>query len=403
MTIKKHIATGQKAFATGLVAVKTYEKAKRSFEKWAQILCHTWVIDDDHEFELYQVAEAVIKESRASMPGLRQQRLAEDQKYAIPFWSWVPIKGIGPVQVKTHGYGVWMFRAGRVADLDALKAHLEKVAESMEVEERNEIDFDPWATKPTTTIMAWDAKDKQWESRKQRNARTFSSVILPAELQSEIEADLTRFTSQAARMQRLELPWRRGYLFEGPPGTGKTSVSLAIAGALSFNLASLSLTDIKSDGQLREAVARLRPRTVLVIEDIDAYKVSHDRDHDAGQSGDLSLSGILNALDGFETPEGLVTICTSNHKEQLDPALIRPGRLDRTFTLDYIASTELERLFAWFYETEVPSPAPQFGTEVALSPAEATELFKQHFEDGPAGWAAVLERVEQRPALKSVA
>lgn len=85
-----------------------------------------------------------------------------------------------------------------------------------------------------------------------------------------------------------------------------------------------------------------------------------------------------------------MTIVTTNHVEQLDAALVRSGRLDRTFHLGHIAAPELERLYAWFYETETPADAPANTINAGLSPAEIAEQFKQHLDDPAAGWDAVL-------------
>jgi chaperone BCS1 len=302
----------------------------------------------------------------------------------------VRLPGGRPIQGRNYG-GEVVFRSFFKSDLDLVREAIEK-----DVEEQTDYTFSPDAFDfdyiPETNVIAWSKGN--WEHRKTRPSRSFQSVVLPKALQDAIEADLKGFTDSKARLQRLEIPWRRGFLLAGPPGTGKTSVSLALAGALKFSLATLSLTSIKSDDELKEAVSKLAPRTVLVIEDIDAYSVSHDRDHNNQTDGALSLSGLLNALDGFETPDGLVTIATTNHVDRLDPALKRSGRLDRTFVLDYIEAPELERLFTWFYEMEPLEPCPTYdAAEAALSPAEATELFKQHLDDPAAGWLAVRDRI----------
>lgn len=382
-----------------VAGIATYNAVKKTAKKFADNHAATWQIDQDYNWDLWAAASEATKEHRVNMPFAPERKVEmpedEEDNPRVSISQWVPLNVPGCtrlLQVKTPSYGVIEFRAPRMRDFEPLRRNIESRM-TVKAETVPRINFDDFPS--TTQIMSWNSEKQQWEFRKERATRSFSSVFLPAELQAEIENDLKTFTASRKRLNRLELSWRRGYLLSGPPGTGKTSLSLAVAGSLSFQLASLSLTDIKSDGELRKAVGQLRNRTVLVIEDIDAYSVSNDREHNAAKDGDLSLSGLLNALDGFETPEGLVTIATTNHAENLDPALVRSGRLDRIFTLDWIASTELERLYTWFYEQRPASAAPPETHWARLAPAEATEIFKQHLDDPEGGWTAVLARIEE--------
>jgi hypothetical protein len=394
VTLADHITKGR---ATAMKVAVTYAACKKGLEaakQGADKFAHEWRIEECYAPETYRAGLKLAAETQAPTPGARQRIVTGDTYETDARFTekdWTFLRGIAPgVQArKTPGDSI-EFRAFRRKDLDALQQAVEEVSEGMEKEDTDfDFDFEPMAC---TSIFTWDGTNG-WQYTKDRASRTFNSVMIPDGLQQEIEADLERFTKSRERLTRLEMPWRRGYLLAGPPGTGKTSLSLAIAGALRFNLATLSLTDIKSDGMLRKAVSTLRPRTVLVIEDIDANAVSHERDHNTAQDGALSLSGLLNSLDGFETPEGLVTILTTNHIEKLDAALVRSGRMDRTFHLEHIEAHELERLFVWFYEREIPFAAPAHTGSAGLCPAEAAELFKQNLDDPEAGWQAVNDRI----------
>jgi hypothetical protein len=395
MTLERNIAKTRNA---AFKAAATYATAKKGVDlakKAADQIAHVWEIEDTYAESLYRAALKVATDHQVPMPGARQKvttgrSYMDNEQFSSSQWR--PLKGIAPgVQVRKSGSDRIEFRAFRLKDMNALRARVETVAETLQEEEVDiDFTFEPFSC---TQIFTWDGKG-EWSFTKERPSRSFNSVVVPEALQQEIEADLKRFSDSRDRLVRLEMPWRRGYLLSGPPGTGKTSLSLAIAGALGFSLATLSLTDIKSDGMLRKAVSTLRGRSVLVIEDIDANAVSHERDHNTGQDGALSLSGLLNALDGFETPEGLVTILTTNHIEKLDAALVRSGRMDRTFHLDQIEAREVERLFEWFYEQPAPEPAPEHTGAVGISPADVTELFKQHLDDAQGGWQAVMDRID---------
>jgi hypothetical protein len=396
---KKKIAAG---IATASAVQKT---AKKYADKWAA----QWSLDGDIDYDLWAAANETVRQYTVENPlvpsrKFRHKELTQDDAdfsggvMRLNDWVVIRVPGCPLIQVKTIGYET-VFRAVRKKDFEPLMAFIEgKITKKVETPTR--ISFDDYPS--TTALIAWDSKNQQWEHRKERTSRSFGSVFIPAELQAEIEHDLKTFTESRKRLNRLELSWRRGYLLSGPPGTGKTSMSLAIAGSLGFQLASLSLTGIKSDEELKKAVSQLRNRTVLVIEDIDAYSISNDREHNAAKDGDLSLSGLLNALDGFETPDGLVTIATTNHIEHLDAALIRSGRMDRVFTLDHIAGPELERLFTWFYEEQPPTSAPAYTKDALIAPAEVTELFKQQLNDPKAGWEAAMDRIDNAVSAESL-
>jgi hypothetical protein len=400
VSIQQKINEGRRVAAK---ATATYAACKTGMavtKKTADQIAHIWRVENYYADSTFEAAMKVAAEHQTKPIGARHRSVVGDTYVeGTPFKSsqWVFLKGIAlGVQARKPSLDAIEFRAFRVRDLDVVKEYVSQVEAEMEESETTiDIDFEP-AT--FTSIYSWNGETKSWQYMKDRQSRTFKSVLIPEELQHEIEADLKRFSDSRTRLTRLEMPWRRGYLLSGPPGTGKTSMSLAIAGCLGFNLASLSLTDISSDGTLRKAVSTLPGRTVLVIEDIDANAVSHERDHNVAKDGALSLSGLLNALDGFETPDGLVTILTTNHIERLDAALVRSGRMDRTFDLGHIAARELERLFAWFYEQEPPTKAPKHTKSAHLSPADVAEVFKQHLDDPEGGWKAAVERVK-RPAL----
>jgi chaperone BCS1 len=94
------------------------------------------------------------------------------------------------------------------------------------------------------------------------------------------------------------VPYRRGYLLHGPPGTGKTSFTQAVSGELKLNLCYLNLSngDVDDD-ELNRLLAEAPPRSIILLEDIDA--IFKQRDQMAASK--LSFSGFLNALDGVRS------------------------------------------------------------------------------------------------------
>ena len=137
------------------------------------------------------------------------------------------------------------------------------------------------------------------------------------------------------------IPWRRGWLLHGPPGTGKTALIRAIAEDLDlpvfvYDLASLTNEELQTEwSHMLSQVP-----CMAVIEDIDG--VFHGRKNVSGREPHLTFDCLLNCMDGIERCDGLFTVVTTNRLEQVDAALgvpdesgqsSRPGRIDRTLYL----------------------------------------------------------------------
>ena len=204
------------------------------------------------------------------------------------------------------------------------------------------------ASSPRTPgVSILTAQDRSWSSTSWQQKRPLGSVVLAEGVLEEVLADLREFYRSGAWYGDRGIPYRRGYLLHGPPGTGKTTMVLALAGELSLSVSVLSLSSrLMSDDALRELVDALPAGTLLLIEDVDCIFKEH-RATDV-QTG-VTLSGLLNALDGVSSRDGRVLFMTTNHPERLDPALVRPGRVDRKVELGHATPDQARRLFLWFY------------------------------------------------------
>jgi len=152
------------------------------------------------------------------------------------------------------------------------------------------------------------------------------------------------------------IPYRRGYLFHGVPGTGKTSFVLALATELSRPVYVLNLGSIESDAKLLAAFLGVPKGAILLIEDVDVARASHKRlnggaskDEDNGPVEAITLSGLLNAIDGVLAADGRLLVLTTNHPDRLDPALVRPGRVDRILEFDAIGRDEAAQIHKRFF------------------------------------------------------
>jgi hypothetical protein len=224
-----------------------------------------------------------------------------------------------------------------------------------------------------------------WHSAKSVRPRPASTVVLPEGLLDDLVADLQRFYLQRERYRELGQPWHRGFLLHGPPGTGKTSTAQALASELDLDVYYLPLGDLKADLDMGRLLGAIGPRSMLLLEDVDVSHAATERDD---TTGGLSASGLLNALDGMITPEGLVTVMTTNNRGALDEALLRPGRADREVELGYLTDDQFNRLAArlvggqWGFEGI---------TGQELTAAEVVEVVKRHLDDNQAAALAVVE------------
>jgi AAA+ superfamily predicted ATPase len=166
---------------------------------------------------------------------------------------------------------------------------------------------------------------------------SFETLVLEASLVEELRKDFKAFLNMRDEYEGLGVPWRRGALFVGPPGNGKTQCLRALANEL--DIPTLYVQSLKSRYETEEAmIARVFNRArqlqpcLLIFEDLDALITKDNR------------SVFLNQMDGFERNVGLIVVGTTNHPERLDPSILeRPSRFDRKYHFKLPSRTLRER------------------------------------------------------------
>jgi len=178
---------------------------------------------------------------------------------------------------------------------------------------------------------------------------TFDNLILRGSLKEDIRTDIMQFFAARETYEEYGVPWKRGILFVGPAGNGKTHTVKALINSIeqpclyvkSFKLSHGAPDDI-SIRQVFDRARRTAP-CVLVLEDLDAQLTPQNR------------SFFLNELDGFAANIGLVTLATTNHPERLDPAILnRPSRFDRKYPFDLPELAERQAYIAMWNGTLKP-------------------------------------------------
>ena len=156
---------------------------------------------------------------------------------------------------------------------------------------------------------------------------SWNDLFLPPRLMQEIRNNVEGFFSGTDKYRRLGLPLRRGLLFVGPPGCGKTMTISAIANTVDATcIAILPGADV-DDQCVERAInwAAKQAPAVLILEDLDKLL----------DNGKCSLVYLLKLLDDLKPPSGVLIIATSNEPGKLDPALLhRPSRFDRVWRFE---------------------------------------------------------------------
>ena len=224
------------------------------------------------------------------------------------------------------------------------------------------------------------ANNLSWQHLCFKRQRSLDSVVLPEGMLQELADELAGFLRSEDWYHDRGIPYQRGYLFHGTPGSGKTSAVMALAGELGLSVGLLPLSDYTvTDSMLGQYMGRLPARSILLIEDIDAVFVQ--RDNHMG----VTFAGLLNALDGVLAPEGRILVMTTNHPERLDPALIRPGRVDRQVAFSHATPDQARRLFNRFFSDRLD----ELGSRLDWFACE----FAERIPEGQVSMAALQEHL----------
>lgn len=199
------------------------------------------------------------------------------------------------------------------------------------------------------SIFILDAWGENWKKLSSKPVRPLSSLVYDHDKGNEILQDLLKFTASRSWYNDMGIPWRRGYLFYGVPGGGKTTLIMALASETQKDIYILNLSkpDLSDDGLLR-LMNNVPQGAFLVIEEVDCLFDGREVKNDKQM---LTFSGLLTALDGITSAEGRILFMTTNNFSKLDPALVRPGRADVHVEFSNASTSQAVMLFQRFFNT----------------------------------------------------
>lgn len=177
--------------------------------------------------------------------------------------------------------------------------------------------------------------------------------------QQAIADEIRRWRESRPWYAARGLTWRRGYLLEGPPGTGKTAFVRAMGQALGcwinvFDVASMKSKHLTEVWQKRHSTDGLG---IVVLEDFDCVFDGRT----PAEGVEIAYDAVLQVLDGVEQADGVLLFVTANHPERLDPALLRPGRIDRRVAFGPIGRAGLLAIASRILGDDAPAPEPEEG------------------------------------------
>jgi len=221
-----------------------------------------------------------------------------------------------------------------------------------------------------------------------RPSRPLSSVIVEGDTKENLRQDAIHFLNAEKWYISKGIPYRRGYLLHGPPGCGKTSLITALAGDLRMPIVVISLNDRDMDDSvLMETLGDAPKNSLILIEDIDCALPKETSQRAAASVMNMygrtpvTLSGLLNAIDGVGAQEGRLLFMTTNHIDRLGEALIRPGRVDMQYHLDKASKAAAGELFDQFFTSQ-----SHFAPETIQ---EGRKVFLEKVEDGVHSFASL--------------
>lgn len=249
-------------------------------------------------------------------------------------------------------------------------------------------------------VYQFGVSGRFWSSDGTVRKRPLKTVIANKQLKQSIIRDIEEFLVARQWYYDRGLPYKKTFVVYGGPGGGKTSLIKAIAGHFSLHIARLNLADM-TDSMLEDGLRNVPSRSLVLIEDFDSadavktreamkrqMQLKRKKDDDDGEkeadnsnkkislieNSGLTLSGVLNALDGVVELDGTLIFMTTNVLEDIDPAVIRKGRVDKFYEVGALQHAEIVEYI------ELMFPNVILGKDIVYDPIMGCDLQALYFD-----------------------
>lgn len=244
-------------------------------------------------------------------------------------------------------------------------------------------------------IRKWEGNE--WSNKIFIAKRPLNTVAVESNVRKRLISNIDFFLKNKDWYISKGMTYKQTYILHGEPGTGKTSLIKAIGSHYNMDIYVLPIGMI-SDSSLMQAFMSVPQNSIVIIEDFDSSSATQTRIKPVKKTGTfpqenaevaatpstdenfnpLTLSGLLNALDGIISINGLLVFLTTNHLENIDPALLRKGRVNYIENISFLKDDSIkEQIMIYFPDHDIPDTY----TFADISGAELEGYFLEHHSD----------------------
>jgi SpoVK/Ycf46/Vps4 family AAA+-type ATPase len=250
-----------------------------------------------------------------------------------------------------------------------------------------------------------------WEQLYVKTNKSIHNTIVSDTVKQQLFDDVNHFINNERWYAQKGIPYKRGYILHGPPGTGKTSIIKAIANEYNLPIFSIDLSSLGSNNDLIQLVTEINyyvqdGRYILTFEDVDRtsiFKNAGSRYY-CSRRDEITADCLLNVIDGVMETHGRIVFVTANDVKPLTEmeAFIRPGRIDRKILISYCDQSQFQQLVGNFYHSDTllksdinsilaehnitcPSDIAPANLIELLQQYPSLDLFVKHFITSPTG------------------
>lgn len=207
----------------------------------------------------------------------------------------------------------------------------------------------------TEKIKKYIYQDERWDLMNSTNSRDYDSLFLKNKDKEELFNYVNDFLSKETKKDYIKynIPYKCNILLYGKPGTGKTTTILALASKFNLNIGIIPLSAKLDDIELVYAMNSLKKINcrILVLEDIDCLFT--ERKVNDSYKNSVTLSGLLNCLDGLFRNEGIIVVLTANNINNIDEAMLRSSRIDFKLKYEYADEEQTFECFKYYFPNKL--------------------------------------------------